>query len=235
MKSISGSCLCKLIKFKIYNECRKVVLCHCTMCQKSNAEFSAYTKVKMDNFSLVKKKTLKWFKSSKNFERGFCTNCGSSLFFKKINNKKEISVSSGSLNKNIPIIGHIYYKNKKLMDRFVRESAGAINSTFVEKGVTPGMIFDKLREDDFYLKYLFADFLSYLLKRHGFEKFNITMKRLFYLKDKRAFNSGPMHCFVDVYSPTIFWEWWSIIEKKEGRYPARGSYRKIFQIQTRKI
>tara|TARA_B100000965_G_scaffold343585_1_gene313379 strand:+ start:6253 stop:8613 length:2361 start_codon:yes stop_codon:yes gene_type:complete len=123
-------------------------------------------------------------------------------------------------------------KNKKLMDRFVRESAGAINSTFVEKGVTPGMIFDKLREDDFYLKYLFADFLSYLLKRHGFEKFNITMKRLFYLKDKRAFNSGPMHCFVDVYSPTIFWEWWSIIEKKEGRYPARGSYRKIFQIQS---
>tara|TARA_Y100000768_G_C23611962_1_gene510950 strand:+ start:97 stop:429 length:333 start_codon:yes stop_codon:yes gene_type:complete len=83
------------------------------MCQKSNAEFSAYTKVKMDNFSLVKKKTLKWFKSSKNFERGFCINCGSSLFFKKINNKKEISVSSGSLNKKIPIIGHIYYKNKK--------------------------------------------------------------------------------------------------------------------------
>ena len=30
-----------------------------------------------------------------------------------INNKNEISVSSGSLNKTIPIIGHIYYKNKK--------------------------------------------------------------------------------------------------------------------------
>ena len=113
MKSISGSCLCKLIKFTIHNECRKVVLCHCTMCQKSNAEFSAYTKVKMNNFSLDQKKTLKWFKSSKNYERGFCTNCGSSLFFKKINNKKEISVSSGTLNKTIPIIGHIYYKNKK--------------------------------------------------------------------------------------------------------------------------
>ena len=64
MKSISGSCLCKLIKFTIHNECRKVVLCHCTMCQKSNAEFSAYTKVKMNNFSLDQKKTLKWFKSS---------------------------------------------------------------------------------------------------------------------------------------------------------------------------
>ena len=83
------------------------------MCQKSNAEFSSYTKVKMDNFRLNKKKTLKWFKSSKNYERGFCTNCGSSLFFKKINNKKEIAVSSGTLNKTIPIIGHIYYKNKK--------------------------------------------------------------------------------------------------------------------------
>ena len=49
MKKIKGSCLCKNITFEIFNECRYSVLCHCTMCQKANAEFSNYTKVKKEN------------------------------------------------------------------------------------------------------------------------------------------------------------------------------------------
>ncbi len=81
MKKIKGSCLCKSISFEIINECRYSVLCHCTMCQKSNAEFSNYTKVQKNNFKFLSKKNLKWFFSSKNFKRGFCNNCGSSYFF----------------------------------------------------------------------------------------------------------------------------------------------------------
>ena len=67
MKKIKGSCLCKSISFEIINECRYSVLCHCTMCQKSNAEFSNYTKVQKNNFKFLSKKNLKWFFSSKNF------------------------------------------------------------------------------------------------------------------------------------------------------------------------
>ena len=67
MKKIKGSCLCKSISFEILNECRYSVLCHCTMCQKSNAEFSNYTKVQKNNFKFLRKKNLKWFFSSKNF------------------------------------------------------------------------------------------------------------------------------------------------------------------------
>ena len=81
MKKIKGSCLCKSISFEIINECRYSILCHCTMCQKSNAEFSNYTKVQKNNFKFLSKKGLKWFLSSKKFKRGFCNNCGSSLFF----------------------------------------------------------------------------------------------------------------------------------------------------------
>ena len=113
MKYISGSCLCKSIKFKIFDECRYSVLCHCKMCQKSNAEFSNYTKVKKNNLKFIQKKNLSWFLSSKNFKRGFCKKCGSSLFFQSRHSNKEISVSSGSLNSRIPVIGHIYYKDKK--------------------------------------------------------------------------------------------------------------------------
>ena len=55
MKSISGNCLCGSVSFKIFDKCRYSVICHCTMCQKSNAEFSNYTKVQKDNFKFVNK------------------------------------------------------------------------------------------------------------------------------------------------------------------------------------
>ena len=113
MKFINGSCLCKNISFKILNECRYSVFCHCTMCQKSNAEFSNYTKVKKENLKFITKKKLKWFNSSKNFKRGFCSECGSSLFFQSILSDDYIAISTGSLDKNIPSKGHIYYKDKK--------------------------------------------------------------------------------------------------------------------------
>ena len=113
MKKIKGSCLCKSISFEIYNECRYSILCHCTMCQKSNAEFSNYTKVQKENFNFSTKKNLKWFYSSKNFKRGFCSNCGSSLFFQSQHSNSEIAVSTGSLNTRVPVKGHIYYKDKK--------------------------------------------------------------------------------------------------------------------------
>ena len=114
MKKIKGSCLCKNIVFEIFNECRYSVLCHCTMCQKSNAEFSNYTKVKKENLKFLKKKNLKWFFSSKKFKRGFCSNCGSSLFFQSRTSNEEIAISSGSLNSKVPVKGHIFYKDKKL-------------------------------------------------------------------------------------------------------------------------
>jgi len=83
------------------------------MCQKSNAEFSNYTKVQKNNFKFLSKKGLKWFLSSKKFKRGFCNNCGSSLFFQSRQSNHEIAVSTGSLSSIVPVKGHIYYKDKK--------------------------------------------------------------------------------------------------------------------------
>jgi len=113
MKFIIGKCLCRKVSFKIFNEFRKSVICHCSMCQKSNGEFSCYTKVKLDNFKLLSRVTLKWFISSKFYKRGFCSHCGSSLFFQKIKDPNDIAISTGSLEVSIPIIGHIYHNNKK--------------------------------------------------------------------------------------------------------------------------
>ncbi|MDC1316174.1 GFA family protein [Alphaproteobacteria bacterium] len=113
MTFIKGHCLCKSIQFKINSEYRKSVFCHCTMCQRSNSEFSLYTKVNLKNFIIIKKNSLKWYSSSKYYKRGFCSKCGSSLFFSKQAKPSHIAVITGCLNVSVPAVGHIYYQDKK--------------------------------------------------------------------------------------------------------------------------
>ena len=45
-----------------------------------------------------KKKTLKWFRSSKRAKRGFCRKCGESIFFKFIGSNN-ISIAAGMFNR----------------------------------------------------------------------------------------------------------------------------------------
>jgi hypothetical protein len=105
------------------------------MCQKSNGEFSSYTKTKLSNFKLTRKSSLRWYHSSKNYRRGFCFKCGSSLFFQKIKDPIDIAISTGSLKKNISTIGHIYYQDKKSkliigknLKKFKKSSNGIFDS-----------------------------------------------------------------------------------------------------------
>ena len=136
---IQGSCLCRSVSFKIYKETRKAVICHCTMCQKSNGEFSSYTKTKLSNFKLIQKSSLRWYYSSKEYRRGFCFKCGSSLFFQKIKDPIDIAISTGSLKKNISTIGHIYYQDKKNkliigknLKKFKKSSNGFFDNHFIK-------------------------------------------------------------------------------------------------------
>jgi len=77
---------------------------------------------------LLKKRTLKWFRSSKRAKRGFCNKCGASLFFKIIN-AKNISIAAGMFNRpvklkttmNIFVKGKSdYYKLDSSMPKFNR-------------------------------------------------------------------------------------------------------------------
>ena len=54
----------------------------------------AYTNVQEQNVKFLKKRTLKWFRSSKRAKRGFCRKCGASLFFKIIGSNN-ISITPG--------------------------------------------------------------------------------------------------------------------------------------------
>ena len=76
-----GSCLCGGVQFEVDAPLRPVIVCHCTQCRKSSGHVWAASSVPEAAFRLIKKGALRWYRSSDVAERGFCADCGSSLFW----------------------------------------------------------------------------------------------------------------------------------------------------------
>ena len=88
------SCLCGGIQLKANGFLRHVLNCHCYQCMKTHGNYAAYTTSLEKDIKFIKKRTLKWFKSSKKAKRGFCKKCGASMFFKILDSDK-ISTAAG--------------------------------------------------------------------------------------------------------------------------------------------
>ncbi len=94
----TGGCLCEGVRYTLSGDCRGVVNCFCTQCQKTSGHHFAATQVDNDQFVLDKDETLNWYQSSKIAERGFCNRCGSSLFWRTIGGET-ISITAGTIDK----------------------------------------------------------------------------------------------------------------------------------------
>ena len=88
------SCLCGGIQLKANGLLRDVLNCHCYQCMKTHGNYAAYTSSLEKDIKFIKKRTLKWFRSSKKAKRGFCKKCGASIFFKFLNSDS-ISIAAG--------------------------------------------------------------------------------------------------------------------------------------------
>mgnify|MGYP003953263379 CR=1 FL=1 len=112
MKKNSGQCLCGSVVFSIFSELREVIFCHCGQCLKTHGHFSAYTETSEKNIEWGATSSLSWYQSSPKAQRGFCKNCGASLFY-KLDESDQISVSAGCLEKPTKLRPscHIYVKD----------------------------------------------------------------------------------------------------------------------------
>ena len=95
--SLKASCLCGGVQFRTKGYHRNVQNCHCIQCMKTHGNYAPYTHVEETNLKFLKKRTLKWFKSSKRAKRGFCNKCGASLFFKVIDSNL-LHIAAGMIN-----------------------------------------------------------------------------------------------------------------------------------------
>ena len=124
------SWLCGGIQLKTKGPLRHVSNCHCSQCMKTHGNYAAYTTTPEKDIQFIKKRTLKWFKSSKKAKRGFCNKCGGSMFFKSLGSDN-ISIAAGMFKNptnlkttmNIFIEGKLdYYKLDNKLLKFIRYS-----------------------------------------------------------------------------------------------------------------
>ena len=110
---VKGSCECQGVVFELTGELRDVVFCHCSQCRKTSGHYWAATQVSKGNLNLIKATSLSWYKSSDKARRGFCSVCGSSMFYERKGIDK-ISVSAGSLEipTSLDRMRHIYVASK---------------------------------------------------------------------------------------------------------------------------
>ncbi|WP_418318905.1 GFA family protein [Piscinibacter sakaiensis] len=76
-----GSCLCRSIRFTVSGELEAPFACHCSQCRKQSGHFFASTNVRRDRLQITGEEHLAWFQSSPKVRRGFCSKCGSWLFW----------------------------------------------------------------------------------------------------------------------------------------------------------
>lgn len=93
-----GSCLCGAITFEVSGALRPPDACHCSQCRKQSGHVWASTDVARDALTIRGAENLTWFRSSERVRRGFCSACGSSLFWEPIG-KDMIAVAMGAFDR----------------------------------------------------------------------------------------------------------------------------------------
>ena len=96
MEKINGSCECGAIRFEISNPRKEITFCHCSQCRKTSGHYWAATNAKFEDVIFLSDDTLTWYTSSNWAQRGFCSICGSSLFY-RMNDEEGIGIAAGSL------------------------------------------------------------------------------------------------------------------------------------------
>ena len=94
-----GRCICGAVAFDVRGELRDVVLCHCTECRRWAGHVWAATAAPFGALTFTEDRGLRWIDSpdsAHDARRGFCAECGSSLFW-QIPGKETVSIAAGCL------------------------------------------------------------------------------------------------------------------------------------------
>ena len=113
----SGRCLCGGVRYEIHGDLPGISCCHCSKCRRFHGHIAAYAMTTVNELKIIEAGGLKWFRSvtdeTPDVYRGFCSECGSSLFWDP-RGEERIAVAAGSLDEptDLEVIGHSWISQK---------------------------------------------------------------------------------------------------------------------------
>ena len=108
----TGRCLCGAVSYEVRGPLRDVLLCHCEECRRWHGHVSASTAARKEDLVLLEQRGLRWIDSPRSdagARRGFCAECGSSLFWDPPR-RATISIAAGTLDDagGLRVVSHWY-------------------------------------------------------------------------------------------------------------------------------
>jgi len=80
----TGGCLCGAVRYEVRGPFRHLLVCHCEECRRWHGAPAESTAAPRDRLVLTEQRGLRWIdspRSDAHARRGFCGECGSSLFW----------------------------------------------------------------------------------------------------------------------------------------------------------
>jgi hypothetical protein len=108
-----GSCLCGAVSFEVAGDLPGPDACHCRQCRKFSGHIYAGTDVPRAAVTIRGGESVTWYRSSEKVRRGFCSKCGSSLFWDPIY-RDWIGISMGAFDTptHTRLAKHIFVADK---------------------------------------------------------------------------------------------------------------------------
>lgn len=113
MADITGRCECGKVRFSVDGARDTVTVCHCSQCRRNSGHLWASTHAPFDAVTFETDEGLTWFASSAWAKRGFCSGCGSTLFY-RLNDEDGIAIAAGCLDdaSALKVSKHIFVGSK---------------------------------------------------------------------------------------------------------------------------
>ena len=107
----TGRCLCGAVRYEVHGPLRDVLVCHCVECRRWCGHVGAFAAARRTDV-VVTGDTLTWFDSpvsDRHARRGFCSACGSSLFWEPAGEDR-ICIAAGTIDPptGLRIVGDWY-------------------------------------------------------------------------------------------------------------------------------
>lgn len=90
----SGKCLCGEIRYEVHGPLRDAIICHCTDCQRWHGSSPHMVSARQADVRITGRPS--WYQWDDKPRRGFCAQCGSSLFW-DAPERDSITIAAGTL------------------------------------------------------------------------------------------------------------------------------------------
>lgn len=113
MSELSGSCLCGAVRFRLTQVPTDASACHCTQCRRQSGHYFASANLPKNALQVQGDEHLRWYQASPKVRRGFCSHCGSWLFWEPLE-RDWTSVALGALDRptGLRLQRHIFVGDK---------------------------------------------------------------------------------------------------------------------------